>query len=104
MKTSKIIVSLVIMISFGLFFAHDTFAAHKHLLNSHHERVGFVIGLLVTDILIGVYFYVTDSKVSSHQPEHEQSLHNNTSSASNTIITIFEDQISSSGEFVILEW
>jgi hypothetical protein len=104
MKTNKIIVSLVIMISFGLFSAHDTFAANKHLLNSHRERVGFVIGLLVTDILIVVYFCVTDSKVSGHQSEHEQSLHSNTSSASNTIMNIFEDQISSPGEFVILAW
>lgn len=104
MKTSKIIMSLVIMISFGLFSAHDAFAAHKHLLNSHRERMEFAIGLLVTDILIGVYLYMADSKVSNHQFEREQSLHYNNSSGSNIIMNIFEDQISSPGEFVILEW
>jgi hypothetical protein len=96
--------SLVVVISFGLFSAHDTFAANRHLLNSHRARMDFVIGLLVTDILIGVYFYVTGSKVSSYQPEHEQSLHSNNSSGSNIIMNILEDQISSPGEFVILEW
>ena len=104
MKISKIIMSLVLVISLGLFSAHDTFAANKHLLNSHRERMEFVIGLLVTDILIGVYLYVTDSNGSRHQPEHEQSLHSNNSSDSNIIMNIFEDQISSPGEFVILEW
>jgi hypothetical protein len=104
MKTCKIIASLIIIISFGLFSAHDTLAASKHLLTSHQERVGFVIGLLVTDILICAYLYVTDSKISNHQSEHERSLHGNTSSSSNNIMNIFEDKISSPGEFVILEW
>jgi hypothetical protein len=104
MKTRKIIISLVVVISFGLFPAHDSFAAKRHLLNSHRERMEFVIGLLVTDIIIGVYLYVTDSKVSSHQSEHVQSLHSNNSSGSNIVMNILEDQVSPPWEFVILAW
>ncbi len=102
MKTSKVIVSLVVMISFGLFSAHDTFASTRHVLNSHRARMEFVLGLLVADILIGVYFYMADSKSSSHQPEHEQSLHSNNSSGSNIIMNILEDQLSSQGSLSFL--
>jgi hypothetical protein len=104
MKTNKIIMSLVLVISLGLFSAHDTFAAKRHVLNSHRARMEFVIGLIVTDILIGVYLYATDSNGSSHQPEHEQSLHSNNSSGSNIIMNILENQILSSGEFIIYKW
>jgi hypothetical protein len=96
--------SLVLVISLGLFSAHDTFAAKHHVLNSHSARMEFVLGLLVTNLLIGVYFYVTDSNVSSPKPEYEQSLYSNNSSDSNIIMNIFENQISSPGEFVILKW
>ena len=104
MKISKVIVSVVVVISFGLFSAHDTYASTRHVLNSHRARMEFAIGFLLTDILIGVYFYMTDSTVSSHHPEPEQSLHSNNSSGSNFIMNILEDQISSPGEFVLLEW
>jgi hypothetical protein len=101
MKASKMIISLAIMISFGLFPAHDTFAASRHLLNSHRERVEFVIGILVTDILIGLYLFMTDSKVPSHHPE--LSRYDNNSSGFHIVMDIPEEQGSSPGELVILE-
>jgi hypothetical protein len=104
MKISKVIVGVVVVISFGLFSAHDTFGSTRHVLNSHRARMEFAIGFLVTDILIGVYFYMVDPKVSSYHPENEQSLHSNNSLGSNIIMNILEDQISSPGEFVILKW
>jgi hypothetical protein len=104
MKTSKIIMSVVLVISLGLFSAQDIFAAKHHVLTSHRARMEFVLGLLITDILIGVYFYATDSKVSNHHLEPEQSEHSNNSSGSDIVISILEDRISSPGEFVIFKW
>jgi hypothetical protein len=104
MKTGKIIMSVVLMISLGLFSAQDVFAAKHLVLNSHRARMEFVLGLLITDILIGVYFYATDSKVSNHHLEPEQSEHGNNSSESNSVINILEDQISSPGGVVLLRW